>query len=552
MKKLSASLLLAPLLLTAGLAVSLTATTTAASATQGPSEAQALRRFAKAFSKKRLAKNADLDLALAGLADFDSEKLAKALVKGFGYLHAALTAADLERLAVNEEIRTILGEQAQSGNRTLPQAKFDRFNQLQALTKNLRARVDGLRSVRGKLLDRIGGLRDAAAAKYLVSKVVGDRKQAMLLKLAAAATAGSLGDALEKELGKQLKRAKRVDDVLAWLAGIVRLGDRAKSFHPWIIGLLAHKDRGIVEQAARACASLHVGQAVPKLVDLMEKTQGTLRRKVSLALEDMTGQTLGASPASWRGWFEREGKDWVAKGAPKRGVGVFAGQKRKRPEGRYYMGIPQDGGAILYVIDSSGSMKQPVKWRKLGSGGQRTVARKRGEEGKKHEMTRLEACKLELIDALSRLEKTKRFNVIWYSDIPHAWSKKLELAQASKVRDAQAWVRKLEPNSSTNIHDALQLGFTFVKGRGVKDKSYSVEGVDTIFLLTDGSPTKPDGSLDDPQKVLTAVKQWNPLKRVAVHTIGIGDGLNTNFLLALAKQNNGVFRHYTDQGKLKR
>jgi hypothetical protein len=76
-------------------------------------------------------------------------------------------------------------------------------------------------------------------------------------------------------------------------------------------------------------------------------------------------------------------------------------------------------------------------------------------------------------------------------------------------------------------------------GLGARDKNYEL-GADTIFLLSDGSPTTPDGQLDDWEKIIRAVREWNKLKRVVIHTIGIG-GHNVAFMSTLASENGGTY-----------
>ena len=75
---------------------------------------------------------------------------------------------------------------------------------------------------------------------------------------------------------------------------------------------------------------------------------------------------------------------------------------------------------------------------------------------------------------------------------------------------------------------------------GANDRNYDL-GADTVFLLTDGSPTKPDGSLDSTEKILVACREWNRLKRVTIHCIGIGKAHNGGFMSALARENGGQY-----------
>ena len=61
---------------------------------------------------------------------------------------------------------------------------------------------------------------------------------------------------------------------------------------------------------------------------------------------------------------------------------------------------------------------------------------------------------------------------------------------------------------------------------------------------TDGAPTTPDGDLDSTAKILLAVREWNPLNLVTIHTIGIGGELNGEFLRELASQNGGEYQEH--------
>ena len=216
-----------------------------------------------------------------------------------------------------------------------------------------------------------------------------------------------------------------------------------------------------------------------------------------------------------------------------RELGQGVPSNRKTTNENYYFGIPQEqSDSILYVIDCSGSMKEPVQ---LDTG--RTSA-----GGKPEETTRLEACKKELIRALGLLNPKQKFSVIAYNDQPTFFEEKMLPATKANTERAKQFVSALQPNSSTNIHDSLQVGFGLA-GRGSNDKYYGLE-LDTIFLLTDGTPTKPDGTIDSTEQILLGVRQWNPLKRVTIHCIAIGQNLNRTFLQRLANENGGEFKQF--------
>ena len=93
----------------------------------------------------------------------------------------------------------------------------------------------------------------------------------------------------------------------------------------------------------------------------------------------------------------------------------------------------------------------------------------------------------------------------------------------------------------TNTYGALEMGFSLA-GRGPRDRWYET-AIDTIFLLSDGRPTHPKQGgrvpADNPERVLAAVRRWNPLDRVVVHTITLGKDARGQFMKKLAQQNSG-------------
>ena len=75
-------------------------------------------------------------------------------------------------------------------------------------------------------------------------------------------------------------------------------------------------------------------------------------------------------------------------------------------------------------------------------------------------------------------------------------------------------------------------------GRGSQDRYYE-SAVDTIFLLTDGTPTTNDGQPDSTARIFSATRAWNPQGHVVIHTIAIGRDLNASFLRQIADENGG-------------
>jgi hypothetical protein len=262
----------------------------------------------------------------------------------------------------------------------------------------------------------------------------------------------------------------------------------------------------------------------------MEKESGRTQLRFAAALEILTRQKLGLSANAWKSWFAAEGIRYTS-GQAELGGGEAAVTQQAVG---YFHGIPQDGRSIVYVVDVSGSMvmsmTNPIMEGQAPN--RRPVPAPPGEE------SRLEASKKELIKALGELPEGTRFDIVTFASTAERWSPKLVEASPGVIKKAQKFVEELRAEGSTNIYDAMENAFALA-GRGAGDKYYG-SIVDTIFLLTDGQPTI--GPMDDdPTRILDAARRMNPFRRVIVHTIGLGNGVDAKFLQTLASEHGGVF-----------
>lgn len=494
-------------------------------------EVRAIAQFEKAFAAAKKGRAAPAPearrAALAGLAGEDSAKTAEVLAEAFAVVGDECAALDAERNKALAEIAEILKGQEASGNRVLPQDKHARYNQLREEVSKQREQGDALRVLQGEVGARIAQLRRKDALVHLLQKVCGSKSASLPLKLAAAKAIGNGAADVMPELAAALTRAREPEEQIALLDAMAIAGRTAQLHATPVVALLASPTEAVSERAALALARIAVPEAVGPMIDLLSRSSGQFRMRVASALEVLTGQQHGINVGAWRAWWQAEGAT-IAAGSVELGKGIPS--HRKETNKNYYFGIPQDqSNAILYVLDCSDSMKAKVDF----------VTGETSAGGAK-ETNRLEACKAELVRALGLLRPEQKFAILWFNDLPHWYEQKMQPATKDNVAKAQAFVKGLKHASSTNIHDSLEQAFTLV-GRGARDKYYGVE-LDTVFLLTDGSPTKPDGSLDSTEEILVSTRSWNPLKRVTIHAIAIGRDLNEGFLRQLASENGGEFK----------
>lgn len=478
---------------------------TFAAAAAGDGEADAIAAVERALRAAEIDADRCVD-ALDGLGGYDSAAVAKLLFDSFVAIESRTASA--EKTAHAEITKGDLSDGE----------VIDR-----------RKTVDPIRRVQARLLDRISLLRTPDALLWLIERALGEDKCSLSVKVEAVRTAGFLGEPLVKLLQKEAPTLKKQDDWVALLLAAQQLGPAAKALAPTVLPLVDHADATLREAAALALAKLAVPEAIAPLIARLEKENGRTQVRLAAALEILTRQKLGASPAAWKSWFAAEGIRYTS-GQAELGGGEPAVQMQASG---YFHGIPQDARTIIYVIDVSGSMVMSMtnpQWADAAE--TRPVPAPPGEQ------SRMEHSKKELIQALGELPPATRFAIVYFSSGADRWQPKLVEATPDRVKKAQKWVEELGPGGATNIHDAMESAFALA-GRGSSDKYYE-STVDTIYLLTDGQPTLTNGK-DNPERILQLVRRLNPLKRVTVHTIGLGKGIDDKFLSRLASENHGVF-----------
>lgn len=355
-----------------------------------------------------------------------------------------------------------------------------------------------------------------------------------------AQMARAFGASGDKEAAIALLMILREDDILVRTEALLALG-QLKEEAAWdnVAAFLSMPDARLREVAARALGMMGTPQAIPHLVralgdpaplvvesaaaglgllespaaigplvERLASEKGENLRIVDAvvrALERVTGMSLGDDPELWRSWWN-EARQRPDGGAAKPAAPTTVSGPR-------YYGFSVRSRRVTFVLDVSRSM---------------------GWNG------RLERAQKELVQVLAGLSARTKFDLITYSDFAQAWGGKLAPALPDTVKRATRFVERLEPVNGTNIYDALR-------------KAFSDEEVDTIFFLSDGTPTV--GPVVDPEQILADVREMNRWRRVRIHTIALvlGDppggfgvaedpAAASSFMKRLASENDGDFR----------
>lgn len=241
--------------------------------------------------------------------------------------------------------------------------------------------------------------------------------------------------------------------------------------------------------------------SIPLLIDRVEREDGRLAHELGNALFAHTG-TRCWSRRQWQQWWEEHRLGFVLPpvAAVRGGIEAGAGQTIA------YHGIPLVSKRIAFLIDVSGSMKQPLSTDK--------------------KRTRLVEAKEQLTRVLTALPEDHSCNLIAYdAEVHPVWDclRRVSADNRAVLLDATA---RLAIGTATNIFDALETAF--------RDPE-----VDTIYLLTDGEPTV--GRLVDTDDIVEEVTRWNRQRQVVVHCIGLG--VDSRLLRRLAESSGGEYRH---------
>jgi hypothetical protein len=306
---------------------------------------------------------------------------------------------------------------------------------------------------------------------------------------------------------------------------------------PLAIKALKEKGWPHRQSAARALGAMGDVRAVAPLINAMGVEEGRLVEVYGEALNKITGEQIGPFPEAWKHWFDENRAALVAKGAK----GSARTPKKRNDEKVNYYGLETRSKRIVFIIDVSGSMKEII--------GQPSGAAITGveEDEETYEGMKIEIAKRMLKQAIRSLPDNAYFTIIVFNHEVKPFSGSMLEAKQDNKNKAYLMINDLEPSGATYTYGALKESFEMA-GRGVTDKSYD-PGVDTIFLLSDGAPTDDDIDSAKPmegEKILAAVKEWNQLKRVQIHTIAIdpqvGAGTFIRFMKSLAARNSGTYK----------
>lgn len=461
---------------------------------------------------------------LGALDDADAAKALAEVVTALGFRWTQIETIHRQTLAAYEPFRGFTMKEQKDWA-----TKKKLADQIEAEEE----RLEGLSVVAQASVTAIARMKnpDAVAAVDRAASAEADgRARSVFLGGLVANPASKPADLL-KRLAKEDSPAIRIMALDAMAAR------KDPAFSDYALKALTDTGWPVRRSALDVLAAIGDVKFVPAVVAAMQTEDGVLLEQYGKVLAQLTGQSFGHHADVWRRWYDENKEALAGKGAKPQAVKPGA----KAPAPVNYYGVETVSRRVLFVIDISGSMKDPIGNEPVETTG---VSRK----DQPYTGPKIDVAKRILGEAIQKLEAKTTFNIVFFNHQVTTFQDKMVPASPEMKAKADGAILDLQAAGSTYALGALRQAFEFAGVNGTPVTGKFDPMVDTIFFLSDGAPT--DDSLDEakpmpPEDILKAVRDWNRLARLTIHTIAIdpsiGKGSFVRFMKTLAAENHGTY-----------
>ena len=345
------------------------------------------------------------------------------------------------------------------------------------------------------------------------------------------------GDAATTALVKLAQGTKDVEELQAALGALGRQNSERGKKH--LLAQLGHASWTVRGAALYGLSFYKDPEVVDALLAHAAKEEGVLRRRVFGAMASIVEEPVMATMDAWQSWWKANREATIKKWKilDKRGKPVEGEPKRfelktsSHKGSTSFYGIKTDSKHIIFVVDVSGSMgPRPPK----------------DGEPKEEGPLRIDVARKELLVALQGLSAVDEddrgaatFNIVAFSTKTTVFKQgSMVVATKRNKEKAKKWIESnIRPQNETDVFAGIEKAFNVISA--TKEKKNMAKGADTMFVMTDGSPTT--GKFVDPNLILAEVARMNKIRQLSIHTIGVGKNHAKGFLQRLAADNHGQY-----------
>jgi len=296
------------------------------------------------------------------------------------------------------------------------------------------------------------------------------------------------------------------------------------------VACLSAPQEVVVRSAVFTLEVLNDPRCVKPLIDRLKGAEGLLQEEIERTLHYFTGQSFDGDFGVWSTWWEKEGDSWFKTDDGERYPTNPDSKKVEKGGTTTFYGVETRSKRIVFVLDRSGSMRAGMN----AEGGGQPPPRESTDEKSKMQLAREQ-----LKWSIETLPKGVHFNVIFYCTDVQVWKEPPEMVPATKENKQAAvdWFMEIPADGYTRTFDALAKALDYAGGKN---------GADTIFLLSDGSPTAVDAGEPLEGEALeaeyAAFLEKNRIYKCVVHTIGVGRAQNRPLMMRIARDTGGTYR----------
>jgi len=298
-----------------------------------------------------------------------------------------------------------------------------------------------------------------------------------------------------------------------------------------LIDSIDDKHATVAGTAIRALAERKVAKAIDKIIAVLEKTEKKRDEPwldAQTALVTLTGVADIARAADWKTWWEANKKTFDPKKAkPARGPGETVMREAPKLFGKEVL-----SKRVVFILDISGSMLAKDIPAEGGQKGRAIPPKDEAYSAIPEERMRMVRLREAMKQCLEGLPEDTRFTIVTFGTGANLWNPELIPATAENKAKAIDFIMDVRPSGFTWTDAAFETAFT-------------VEEANTFYFFSDGVPQRGDDPATgqpqyiDKNEICEKVQEWNRLRKVKIHTIGVGEA-DPAFMARIAAENGGT------------